>query len=108
MDTNNMPIPVKRALKGLGQALRDARKRRRIPMKLAAERASISRATLTKIEKGDEGVSLGAYARILFVLGMIHRLAELADPKFDELGLGLEAENLPQRIRFPRKEKGDS
>ncbi len=100
-----IPIPAKRALRKLGQDLREARKRRRIPMWLAAERASISRVTLTKIEKGDEGVSLGAYAKILFVLGMIDRLAELADAKFDELGLGLEAESLPKRIRLPRKVK---
>lgn len=100
---NNTPIPVKRALKKLGQDLSDARKRRRIPMWLAAERASISRATLSKIERGDEGVSMGAYARILFVLGMIERFAELADPKFDVLGLGLEAESLPKRIRIQRK-----
>lgn len=109
MDINNStPLPVKRAIKRLGQDLCDARKRRRIPMRLAAERAGISRATLSKIEKGDEGVSLGAYAKILFVLGMIQQLAELADLKFDELGLGLEAESLPKRIRIPRKEKRDS
>jgi transcriptional regulator with XRE-family HTH domain len=107
MDANNTPLPVKRALKRLGRDLSDARKRRRIPMKLAAERASISRSTLTKIEKGEEGVSLGAYAKIIFVLGMIQRLSELADSKFDELGLGLEAESLPKRIRIPRKEKRD-
>ncbi len=105
MDISNTPIPAKRALKKVGQDLREARKRRRIPMWLAAERASISRATLTKIEKGDEGVSLGAYAKILFVLGMIDRLAQLADAKFDELGLGLEAESLPKRIRLPRRDK---
>ncbi len=105
MDIRNTPIPVRRALKRLGLNLRDARKRRRIPMRLAAERASISRATLTKIEKGDEGVSLGAYARILFVLGLIQPLAELADPKFDELGLDLEAEKLPKRIRLPKWNK---
>ena len=43
MDANNTPLPVKRALKRLGQDLCNARKRRRIPMKLAAERAAISR-----------------------------------------------------------------
>jgi transcriptional regulator with XRE-family HTH domain len=102
MSINNTPLPVKRALKKLGQDLRDARKRRRIPMHLAAERATISRATLTKIERGLEGVSLGSYARILFVLGMVQKLAELADPKFDELGLGLEADSLPKRIRIPK------
>ena len=107
MDIKSTPLPVKRALKKLGQDLRDARKRRRITMELAAERASISRATLSKIEKGDDGVSLGAYAKILFVLGMIERLVELADPTFDSLGMGLEAENLPKRIRFSRKEKGE-
>jgi transcriptional regulator with XRE-family HTH domain len=106
MSIKNTPLPVKRALKKLGQDLQDARKRRRIPMQLAAERASISRATLSKIERGDEGVSLGAYAKILFVLGMIERLVKLADPSFDTLGLGLEAESLPKRIRIPREEKG--
>lgn len=107
MDIKNAPIPVKRALKKLGQDLRDARKRRRITMELAAERAAISRATLTKIEKGNDGVSLGAYAKILFVLGMIEQLVELADPTFDTLGMGLEADNLPKRIRISRKEKGE-
>lgn len=100
------PIPVVRVLRKLGQDLRDARRRRRIPMWLAAERAGISRATLDKIEKGDGGVSLGAYAKVLFILRMIQRLVDLADPKFDELGLGLEAESLPKRIRIPKK-KGD-
>ena len=106
MDVKNTPLPVKRALKKLGQDLRDARRRRRIPMYLAAERAAMSRTTLSHIEKGDEGVSLGAYVKILFVLGMIQRLVELADPAFDELGLGLEADHLPRRIRISRKEKG--
>lgn len=75
-------------------------------MKLVAERAGISRTTLGKIEKGDGGVAFGAYAKVLFVLGMIERLAELADPTFDKLGLDLERENLPKRIRIPKKEKG--
>ena len=105
MDIKNTPIPVKRSLKKLGHDLCDARKRRRITMRLAAERAGISRSTLSKIEKGDEGVSFGSYAKILFVLGMIKRLVELADPKFDVIGLGLESENLPKRIRIPYNEK---
>lgn len=104
MDIKNTPIPVKRALKKLGQDLCNARKRRRIPMQLAAERASISRTTLSKIEKGDDGVSLGAYAKVLFTLGMIGRLAELVDSASDELGLELETENLPKRIRISKKE----
>jgi ESS family glutamate:Na+ symporter len=49
------PIPVKRALRKLGQDIRDARRRRRIPVVIMAARASISRTTLNKVEKGDPG-----------------------------------------------------
>lgn len=98
-----LPIPVTRALRKLGHDIRDARRRRRIPAEVAAERASISRTTLVKIEKGEPGVALGNYAIVLFVLGMTERLAELADPKNDAVGLQLEEEHLPQRISRPRK-----
>jgi transcriptional regulator with XRE-family HTH domain len=103
MNIKNLPIPVKRALNKLGQDLKNARKRRRIPIQLVAERASLSRGTLSKIEKGDPGVSIGAYARVLFVLGIIQRLFDLADQNFDTLGQNLEIENLPIRIRNPKK-----
>lgn len=103
MDINSTPLPVKRAMQKLGRDLRDARKRRRIPMQLAADRAGISRKTLDKIEKGDEGVSAGAYARILFVMGMVERFADLADQKFDQIGMELESEHLPKRIRIPKR-----
>jgi len=94
-----IPIPVRRVVRKLGQDIRDARIRRRIPTAVMAERASISRTTLNKIEKGDPGVSLGNYANVLFVLGMAERLGDLADVKTDTVGLGLEEERLPQRIR---------
>lgn len=98
------PIPVLRALRKLGQDRRDARRRRRIPVAIMAERASISRMTLHKVERGEPGVSLGTYATVLFVLGMADRLADLADPKNDAVGLGLDEEHLPRRIRRPRRD----
>jgi len=100
------PIPVKRALRKLGEDLRDARRRRRIPVQILAERASISRTSLNKVEKGDPGVSMGIYARVLFVLGLVDRIADLADVRSDALGLALEEADLPQRIRRPRRPRG--
>ena len=94
-----LPIPVGRALRKLGQDTRDARLRRRISTAVMSERASISRTTLNKIENGDHGVSLGNYAKVLFVLGMIERLGELVDVCSDMVGLELEEERLPRRIR---------
>lgn len=99
------PVPVIRALRKLGHDIRDARRRRRIPTAILAQRASISRTTLHKVEKGDPNVSLGIYTTVLFSLGMVERVGDLADPRHDAVGLALEEENLPQRIRLPRREK---
>ena len=105
MNVKGLPLPVQRCLRKLGQDLRDARKRRRIPMYLAAQRAGVGLSTLNKMEKGDGGVALRAYASLLFVYGMINRLAELVDPSRDKIGLELESERLPKRIRIPKEER---
>ena len=102
---STLPIPVTRALRKLGHDIKDARRRRRIPMAMAAERASISKPTLIKVERGDPGVSIGSYATVLFVMGMADRMADLVDPKNDPVGLQLEEEHLPQRIRGARRQK---
>jgi transcriptional regulator with XRE-family HTH domain len=102
-----LPIPVARALRKLGRDIRDARRRRRIPTAIMAERASISRTTLSKIEKGDSGVALGNYANVLFVLGLVERLGDLVEARSDSVGLELEEERLPQRIRRSRKSGDD-
>ncbi len=100
MDVTKLPLPVARALRKLGEDIRDARRRRRIPVAILAERASISRTTLHRIEKGDAGVSAGNYATVLFALGLIDRLAAVADATHDTTGRALEEEHLPQRIRL--------
>ena len=82
----NLPIPAKKALKKLGRDMADARKRRRITMELLAERAGISRITLGKIEKGEATVSMGAYASVLFALGLADKLQNLADASIDVVG----------------------
>jgi len=81
-----LPVAVHRALRKLGQDIRDARRRRRIPAAIMAERASISRTTLNRIEKGDAALSAGNYAAVLFTLGLIDRFAGLADATQDTLG----------------------
>jgi len=97
-----LSIPAKKALSKLGKDIRDARLRRRIGTELMAERAGFSRITLNKIEKGDSGVSMGAYVSALFVLGMLDRLQDIADARYDLTGLMLEEERLPKRIRIPK------
>lgn len=101
-----LPMPARRALRKLGSDIRDARLRRRIPVAVAAERASIGRSTLSRVEKGDPSVALGIYATVLFVLGLVDRLGDLADARNDATGLQLEEEHLPKRIRASKPRKG--
>jgi hypothetical protein len=101
--SSRRPLPVTRTLRKLGCDIRDARRWRRIPVAILAEHASISRMTLNKVEKGDPGVSMGNYATVLFVLGLADRLADAADPRNDTVGLQLEEEHLPERIRLSRR-----
>jgi hypothetical protein len=103
--SSRTPLPVTRALRKLGHDICDARRRRRIPVAILAERASVSRMTLSKVEKGDPGVAAGTYATVLFTLGMADRLADVADPRHDAVGRELEEEHLPERIRLSRPKK---
>jgi transcriptional regulator with XRE-family HTH domain len=96
------PIAVKRVLRQLGEDLRNARRRRRIPTTLMAERVGVSRDTLARAEQGDSSVSMGVYASMIFVLGLLDRLAEVASVRNDEVGIALEEEQLPKRIRVKR------
>lgn len=98
-----IPFSIITALKTLGENIRNARKRRRVTMKLLAERAKISRVTLSKIEKGDPSVAIKYYASVLQMLGLLKNLEEVAAAENDGVGVIIEEENLPQRVRLKRK-----
>ncbi len=93
------PPPVTEALAKFGTALKNLRARRRMPMAYAAARASISRSTLYKVERGDPGVGLGIYAAVLHGYGMLERLESVVDARWDRAGLAMEESRLPRRIR---------
>lgn len=92
-------IAVEEAVEQLGVNLRSARLRRRLPQSVVAERAGISLNTLSKIENGDCGVSIGNVASVINALGLSPLLSGLAASADDSAGLLLEERNLPQRIR---------
>lgn len=99
------PSAVRRAVRKLGADIRDARKRRRLPMAVVAERAFTSRSTLQRVERGDIGVSVGIYAATLHALGLLPAFADLADIRNDAVGQTLASAALPQRVHLPRRKK---
>ena len=102
--TSILPLTVKRALKKLGEDLREARIKRSLTMALIEERAGIPHATLTSVERGKSTVSIGIYAKVMFVLGLIDNLYGLADAENDPAGKLYAHELLPKRVRYKKKE----
>ena len=98
-----MILPKTQAiLEQMGEQVRLARLRRHLSAELVAERAGISRMTLSNIEKGSPSVAIGSYAAVLHALnGMDTDLLLVA--KDDELGRKLQDLELPARRRAPRK-----
>ena len=68
--TAPLPPTLEDILKTLGENIKLARLRRKITTVMLAERAGMNRVTLRKVENGDSGVTLGAYASALFSLGL--------------------------------------
>ncbi|MBI5547588.1 MAG: helix-turn-helix domain-containing protein [Deltaproteobacteria bacterium] len=85
----------------LGERLRLARLRRSYSASTVAVRAGITRVTLARIERGDPGTSLGAYAAVLRVLGLQGSLDAVAGD--DPVGRKLQDLQLPVRRRAPRR-----
>jgi len=102
--TLTIPIPVNKSLRKLGADLKEARIKRRLTMALVEERAGITHITLSKVEKGSAGVSIGIYAKVMFVLGLIENLNDLAEPDNDTVGKIYDRENLPKRVRYKKNE----
>ena len=101
-------ISARRALEALGANIKTARLKRRISVKGFAERIGVSESTVTRLEKGDDGVSIGTLAMACLVLGEIDRISDFLDAGTDNTGLLLDRESLPKRIDRKRTPKSSS
>ncbi len=68
-------------------------------MIVVADRAGISRETLSKIQKGDSGVGVGNYASVIFAIGLGVDWTNLADIEKDTMGRMLDEKRIPLRAR---------
>lgn len=92
---------VQRVLIEMGENIKLARLRRKLSAQQIAERAGISRPTLTSIEKGSSTVSMGAYASVLHVLGLEEDILLVA--KDDRLGRKLQDARILTKERAPKR-----
>lgn len=94
-----------RALRSLGEDIVTWRKLRGLTQVQLADRAGISRDTLTRLERGEGGVSVENLLRILRALGILDALSGALDPYESDVGRLRSGEALPARVR-PRSLRG--
>jgi transcriptional regulator with XRE-family HTH domain len=92
---------ISRLLEGYGSNLKLARLRRKYSAEAVAQRAGVSRKTLSKVEKGDPAVAMGIYARVMQVLRLENDLGKLAVD--DLLGRKLQDAELAPKRRAPKR-----
>ena len=83
-----------------------ARKKRRLTVAALCERAGISMPVYWRLVEGATGTSVGAYAMVLYALGLGTPLDTLLDAANDDTGLLLDEGRLPQRVRPARNKTG--
>jgi transcriptional regulator with XRE-family HTH domain len=99
--TPNLLPRISRLLQNFGANLKLARLRRTYSAETVAQRAGITRRTLSKVEQGDPTVAFGVYARVMQVLRLEDDLGQLAVD--DALGRKLQDAGLTPRRRAPKK-----
>ena len=92
---------TRRILDEIGENIKLARLRRKFSSQQVAERANISRPTLSAIEKGNPTVSIGSYLLVLQVLGLEKDFLSIA--KDDELGRKLQDASISTSERAPKR-----
>ena len=73
-----MPRALAQQLQLMGEQIMLARKRRHLSMQDIADRATVTRLTVSKVEHGDPTVAMGIYARVLFALNFEKDISLLA------------------------------
>ena len=111
--TSYKPLPsLQKRMLTVGENIHIARLRRRFSAALLAERAGITPTTLRAIERGEGTVSFGAYASVLFCLGLENDLELLArddvfGKKLQDIGLTVK-KRAPKRQANPKSSPGKS
>ena len=73
-----MPRALSQILELMGEQIKLARKRRHLSMQDIADRATVTRLTISRVEHGDPTVSMGIYARVLYALNLEKDITLLA------------------------------
>jgi DNA-binding XRE family transcriptional regulator len=93
------PYEVEAALKTLGANIRTARLRRGLTADELGQKIGVHRQTVADAERGKPTTAVAVYAGLLWSLGLVAQLAEVAGPAADPEGQALALAREPKRAR---------
>jgi len=102
-----LALHAQQAIEVLGTNIQTARKRRGWTLEEMAGSMLVTRKTLSRLEAGDPSVGLSVLAAALHVLGKVNDLQSVVNPGSDTVGIVLEKQRLPQRVRQKKAPKDE-
>ena len=93
------PMKTRLAAKDIGESVTTWRKLRGLTMQQLADKANVSRATISRLENGDPSVSFETVLNVATMLGIMNRVIDAFDPFETDYGRLRAEEELPQRVR---------
>ncbi len=93
------PVRTKLAAKSIGENLSSWRRLLRISSQEMADRAGVSRGTISRIENGDPNVSFATMLNVFTVLSLQQAVIDATDPYLTDLGRIRADQELPKRVR---------
>jgi transcriptional regulator with XRE-family HTH domain len=97
--SSTTPLPVRRALRDVGDHVAAWRKLRGLTQNQVADRAGVDRKSVMRVERGDGAVSLEVTLRVLHALGVLDPAVKALDPYETDIGRLRADDQLPSRVR---------
>jgi hypothetical protein len=97
--TTAPPFAVEDALKRFGANLKTARLRRNMTHAQLASKLGVDRHLIADAENGKLSTGIGVYVGMLWTMDLLPALAQVADPKSDEIGLAMSGFDERERAR---------
>ena len=97
-----IPAQTKIAARRIGENIATWRKLYGITSQQLADKAAVSRATVSRLENGDSSVSFATFLNVCRAVFSLDNVVDATDPYETDYGRIRSEQALPQRVRKPR------